>query len=279
MNVRRSLTGAKASVLAAALLAPGCGQKPAEIRVTPPRTTLYGIDRKSVLKAEVLDKKGRPLPQAAVGWQSAKPAVASVDREGVVKSVSPGRTIVTAQYGRISATTPVDVVDVASVTLFPSRGTLVGSPGSRISLNADVKDSKGNPVSLSPKWTVADPNVARVDASGNVLAVKEGRTTVMATIGDFAGACDLKILFREIGSLEIAPLTVLLKPGEVQRINATVRDTAGNAIEEPVLSWSSSDPKVATCSAGGVITAISRGSVTVQAILGPRVARASVLVN
>ena len=66
-----------------------CGAKPSEIRITPAKVTLYGPGRTQALKYEVCDKKGNVLPGMAVAWTCDRPNVATVDTNGLVRSLAP----------------------------------------------------------------------------------------------------------------------------------------------------------------------------------------------
>jgi hypothetical protein len=271
-----SRRGAALALLASLGLS-ACGQKPAEINVQPLRQTIYGVGKRKPLTAEVVDKKNNPIPDARVKWDSAKPSVVTVDSAGFLKSVAPGKTTVSVVFRNVSATIPIEVIDVASVTITPNRVTLVGARGTSSQLTAEVKDSKGNILALNPKWNVGDEKIAKVDA-GNVTALAEGRTTISASLDEVVGAADVRVLFREIYTFEMTPLTIILKPGETQKMSVTVRDASGATIEDPALLWSTSDPKTAVCS-NGIIQAVGKGSATISAAVGNRVLSASVLVN
>ena len=270
----RSLAAALAMVFAS-----GCGSKPADIRVTPAKLTFYGTGHIQNFKYDVVDKKGRVLPGLTVTWASDKPTIASVDKNGLVRSLAPGRAIVTATLLKATGTAAVDVVDVASLNVTPSRMTLVGPPGTTMQLAAEVKDAKGNPVNLKPKWVSGDPKIATVDADGVVTSVGEGRATVIATLGnDQSSACDVRVLHREIATFEISPLTLILKVGEVQRLNAVVKDASGATIEDAALAWTSSDPRTATVS-GGAVTGVARGTAVISVATSSRTLTATAIVN
>ncbi|MCM3876262.1 MAG: Ig-like domain-containing protein [Thermoanaerobaculia bacterium] len=280
MKMRRPapVRGAIALALASLALA-ACRPKPAEIRVTPAKVTLYGPGRSQSLKYDVFDKKGNPMPGLTATWMSDKPKVASVDANGLVRSLAAGRTIVTASFQNFTASASVDVIDVASLTVSPNRATLVGAPGTKMALVAEVRDAKGNLSPLKLRWISGDPKVATVDADGIVSSGVEGRTTVIASLGnDVSSACDVKVLHREIGVFELTPVTLILKVGETQKMTATIKDLTGLVIEDAALAWTSSDPKTATVT-NGAVTGVSRGAARISVATSMKKLGADVLVN
>ncbi|MEO8585316.1 MAG: Ig-like domain-containing protein [Acidobacteriota bacterium] len=270
--------GATALVLASLALG-ACSPKPAEVRVTPAKATLFGPGRTQSLKYDVFDRKGNPMPGLTATWTSDKPKVASVDPNGLVRSLAPGRAVVTATFQSLSSSASVEVIDVASLTVSPARMTLVGAPGTKMTLVAAVRDSKGNLSQLKLKWTSGDPKVATVDTDGIVVAGAEGHTTVIASLGnDVSAACDVKVLHREIGAFELTPLTLILRVGETQKMTATIRDVNGLAIEDVALAWTSSDPRTATV-ANGAVTGVTRGTARISVATSTKTLGADVLVN
>lgn len=268
-----------AAVALGAALALGCGSKPAEIRLTPAKLTFYGPGHTQTFKFDVLDKKGRPMPALVVSWSSDKPKIASVDTNGLVRSLAPGRAIVTATTQGASGSASIEVMDVASLTVSPPRMTLVGPPGTKMALMVEIKDTKGNAVNLKPKWMSGDAKIATVDANGIVTSAGEGRTTIIASLGnDQSSASDVRVLHREIATFEISPLTLIIKIGETQRINATVRDANGIAIEDAALAWTSSEPKVASVSNGAVV-GLARGTAVITVATSSRTLTATAIVN
>lgn len=278
MNARHRVAWGGLAALGMAL-ASGCGSKPAEIRITPAKLTFYGPGHTQTFKFDVLDKKGRPLPGLVAAWTSDKPKIATVDGNGLVRSLAPGRAIVTATCQTATGSASVEVVDVVSLTVSPARMTLVGPPGTKMALVAELKDGKGNPANLKPKWMAGDAKVASVDADGVVTSVAEGRTTVIASLGnDMSSASDVRVLHREISTFEITPLTLILRVGEMQRINATVKDANGLTIEDAALAWTSSDPKTASV-ANGAVTGVARGTAVISVATSARTLTATAIVN
>jgi uncharacterized protein YjdB len=272
------LRGAIVLALASLALA-ACSPKPAEVRVTPAKVTLYGPGRTQSLKSDIFDKKGNPMPGLTATWTSDKARVASVDGNGLVRSLAAGRTIVTASFQGFTSSASVDVIDVASLTVSPSRITLVGAVGTKMALASEVRDAKGNLSPLKLKWVSGDPKIATVDADGVVTAGAEGRTTVIASLGnDVSSACDVKVLHREIGAFELTPVTLILKVGETQRMTATIKDLTGLVIEDAALAWTTSDPKTATV-ANGAVTGVARGAARISVATSTKTLGADVLVN
>jgi uncharacterized protein YjdB len=269
---------AVALVLVSLALA-ACRPKPSEIRITPAKVTLYGPGHSESLKYEVYDKKGNPLPGMTASWTSDKPNVAKVDANGLVRSVTPGRAVMTASFQNLTSSAAVEVIDVASLTVTPNRMTLVGAAGSKMVLSAEIKDAKGSPLSLKPKWVSGDPNVAVVNADGVVTSAAEGRTTIIASFGsDLSSVCDVKVLHREIAAFEVSPVTLILKVGETQRMTATIRDATGVLIEDAALVWTTSDPKTATVS-NGAVTGVTRGTARISVATSSKTLNADVVVN
>jgi uncharacterized protein YjdB len=256
----------------------GCGQKPASIRISPPKTTVYGLKKPGTVMVEVLDKKGRVINGVAVTWESSKPQVATVDKDGRIQSVTPGRTVLKAKLGEISGSTSVEVFDTATITITPMRVALAGPKGSTLRIMSLVKDSKAHEVAVRPKWSSSDPRIATVNGDGVVTSIGEGRTVVNATIGEIGTGADVRVTFKNVASFDAAPPTMILKVGDVQQISGFARDETGAPIQDAAVDWVSSDPKTATCT-GGEVKGIASGTATIRATCSGKSAEVSVLVN
>lgn len=95
---------------------------------------------------------------------------------------------------------------------------------------------------------------------------------VVITIGALAavaGACEwLKLPWEPGGneaSVEVSPSFAAVGIGDIVALTAIVRDSAGDVLTNPVMTWSSSDAAIAEVSTSGVVTAMSAGSATVTA--------------
>ena len=274
----RVLSGA--AILLVATLGTACGQKPVEIRLKSTKVRVYDLGRTTSVTGDVVDKKGEIVPGYPISWESSNGKVATIDGQtGSVKTIGAGKTIVTARVSDppLEAKATVEVLDVAIVNVLPTRTTLAGPAGSTFPLTVEVKDSKGAAVDMKAEWASSDPKVATVDPSGVVTSVGEGKSAVKATVGDVSGATDVVVVFRTIDALEASPLNIPLKVGELGRVTLVARDPQGKPIPDVAATWTSSDPMVATCSAGTVL-GIGPGSATIRAVCGAKSAEVSVIV-
>ena len=276
-RVRRALRALLPALVGAAFAASGCSPKPTSIKLSSPKITIHGLKRGAVVRGDVLDKKGAPIPGAIVQWESSKPTVATVDGNGVVKSVSAGQAMLTAKFQELTASVRAEVVDVAAITITPARATLTGGKGARTAFLAEVKDSTGAAVHLHPAWSSTTPTIATIDSNGMATAVAEGRAGIIASLGEVSAPADLTVTFRDIASFEVMPPTILLKASDSQKLNIVAKDAAGRVIEDVAVVWTSSDPKTAVAAAG-VVRGLSPGSTTIRATCGPRTVDISVVV-
>jgi alpha-tubulin suppressor-like RCC1 family protein len=70
-----------------------------------------------------------------------------------------------------------------------------------------------------------------------------------------------------VTAVSIAPSTLALVIGGSDRLTATARDAGGAILENRTVSWTSSDPAVATVAADGTVSGINVGSTVVSAAI------------
>ena len=84
---------------------------------------------------------------------------------------------------------------------------------------------------------------------------------------------------RTVASVEVTPSTVTVQPAQSSTLTATAREADGTAVAGRPVTWSSSNPSVATVSAGGVVTGVSDGVTSVSAAVGTVSGSAAVVVR
>lgn len=205
-----------------------------------------------------------------LSWTTSNSSVAIVDENGVVTIVGHGYAVITASATDGSGVTATCVVGepVKSITL--SETTAIISEGETISLFATVSPS--NVADRSVIWSSDRPNIASVDAYGNVRALKAGVAIITATAADGSGVsadCNVIVVPNEVPEIPVAVESIELsqseweaKVGETLQLTATAvpSDATNQQVE-----WMSSDESVATVSYDGVVTAVGTGEAIVTA--------------
>ena len=111
-------------------------------------------------------------PHGAVKWKSSKKSVAAVDNSGVVRAKKKGTVNIYAQVGkkklkcRITVKNPAPSLNKKSLTLYR---------GGTFRLAVQYPTSK-------VKWSSSNKSVATVNSTGTVVAKKNGKATITATM-------------------------------------------------------------------------------------------------
>ncbi len=161
--------------------------------------TAFVLTRQSArqLAATARDAADRPMPGVVVAWSSEDESVAIVTGSGRVLAVGSGTTRITASAGGRSASAVVTVpATVASVAVTP--GAAVLSEGTSRQYEVRVLDDRGRPMpAASVTWTTGNPAIAQVSASGQVLAIGRGYTTITATVAGVSGSVAVTVVHSE----------------------------------------------------------------------------------
>jgi uncharacterized protein YjdB len=275
MRIRPAATAAALCALALA-----CGQKPASIQVSPAKIKVYGLDRSHRLVARVLDRKGQPLTQApAPTWSSSRPDVVQVDAGGRLLSKKEGQSVVTATLGGLSTQVSVEVIDVKSVEIVPMTARLLGPPGSTLPLQAAIRNSHNQSITVPVTWSSSDDKVATVSPDGVVTSSGAGKTTIVAKVGDLQTGTEIVVDTRTVGKIVLLPATALVRVGDSQHYEVMVYGADGKEIEGASARFTSSNPDVASVDTAGVASGLKAGVATIRAQIGNLTAEATVLVN
>ena len=228
--------------------------------------------------ATLRDAAGLLLPGREVSWSSSSPAIATISTDGLLTAVAVGTVTITATSEGKSGTAAVTVSNppVASVTVTPPTASLL--PTERVTLRALAFDASGEALTGRPvTWSVANPAVATINATGLVTAVAPGTTTATATVEGRTGTAAITVN-APVATVTVVPATLSMIVGASQQLSATSRDSAGNQLQRRPVEWSSGAPSVATVSAQGLVSAVAPGSATITATVEGRSATARVTV-
>jgi len=235
----------------------------ASVRISPTSTTLL-VGAATRLAAVALDAGGGTLPQRAVSWTSGAPSVFSVESDGTVIGVGPGTGLVfAAAEGRTAnATVTVRSPTVTRVEVSPASVSF--SAGETGDLTATVRDSAGTALSgRNVEWRSGDNTVAVVSNVGRVRALAPGSTAISATVDGVIGSAVVTVVPAPVATVSVALAATSVTVGGTTQATATLRDVANTILTGRPVTWTSSNPAVATVSGVGLVTTLTVGSTTI----------------
>ena len=283
---RRSAVGRLAPVVWACLAACSDGvsnpEPPADVTgvsIAPTSVTLTPGQTRQ-LAATVRDDDGSALANVTVFWSSEHPEIATVSADGLIRAVKAGTSRVAASVGGKSATATVRVIPPGAATVSVSPGSVTLDIGRTASLSATAKDAAGATLSgRTVAWRSSAASVATVSSSGTVTAVGAGTATITATVDGKNGSSTITVRRPAVDRVVVAPALTILERGATVTLRATPYDARGNALSGRTVTWTTSDDRVATVNAQGVVTAKRGGSATITATIEGKRASAGVTVR
>jgi len=200
---------------------------------------------------------------ATVTWTSSDSTIVNVDDEGNITAVAVGQATITATANGHTATciVTVDPILVSSIAMDAALTLHVGETGDlTVAVNPDNAENR------SLNWTSSDSTIATVALDGTVCAIKPGTALITATAADGSGkyaVCIVTVTEAVTGVSITEPAPSFdLNMGSTLTLHAVVE--SDGATDETV-TWSSSNPAVATVSAHGVVTPIAPGTTSIEA--------------
>lgn len=203
---------------------------------------------------------GRPR-----AFESTAPGVATVSAAGVVSAVATGEAeiIVTSEGKSAKATVTVQPAAVAAVQIAPMTLTL--DLGATEQLTAVTRDALGNILlGRVVTWESTAPAVVSVSEQGLVTGLSAGSAFVTA-YSEGKGATATIQVHVPVATIQILGGLDTLEAFDERQLQAALRDANGDLLEPRPISWTVSDPAIATIDASGKLTGLDRGTVTITA--------------
>jgi uncharacterized protein YjdB len=280
-------------LLALALVLPACGDggptnqdvEPLFVRVEPAALTLNAAARTQL---RVVTGTGLVPAGATTRWESSNPTVVSVDQDGNVEALTQGEATITSTVsykgnnGKGNSKVTVAPQEVSRVEVTPDLLPLATGASGQLVFTAF--DAAGKAIAgATPKWSTSAPQIATVDASGLVTAKnRAGLANITAAYAGLSAGAIAAVggaVPPSVGSVDVTPDYTAIVTGDSLLATAVVKDTADNVVEDPLVSWSSSNGKVAQVGANGLIKAVAAGTAVITAASGGKSADLSVAVS
>lgn len=211
------------------------------------------------------------LPETAfckdVVWSSSDESVATVDENGLVTALAPGKASITAVSADPISKDAKPVKIVCQVTVNKASSTIeldkteaTLDKKEKVTLKANVlpEDTTNKKV----LWESSDTSVANVSATGQVSAVGCGETVITCTAADGSGAkseCKVTVI-QKITGIKFNYQELTLNRDDTKNLDFTISPADAT---NKALVWTSSDESVLTVDSNGTVKAVSGGKVTV----------------
>jgi len=178
------------------------------------------------------------------------------------------------------SSTPADLGEsVATQLVVEPMDSFALGIGQSVQLRATPMTSQGVVVpGYAISWTSSDSEVADVTDEGLVSGVAQGSTTIEALAerqaldahdANVSGGLSKEVFVSveaPVASVEINLSEVDIRVGGAVQLLAVPRDGNGNPLEGRYVTWSSSDDSVAAVDDHGLVTGMSEGTATIQAL-------------
>ncbi|MGM0555268.1 MAG: Ig-like domain-containing protein, partial [Myxococcota bacterium] len=236
----------------------------ATVSVTPDPVTL-DVAETEQLSAVARDANGDEiqLNADAFRWRSGDQSIATVTGTGLVEGTGEGTVQVTAEVDGVSDGSEITVNrPVVSIEISPEVATV--DVNSTVQLTATLLDANGDVISgRSVNWTSSNSNTASVDDTGTVTGHQEGDVVITARAEGVSATADITV-GAPVDSVTVSPDGGAIEVADTLQLDASLQDAGGNTLQRPV-TWSSSDPAVASVDDSGLVTGESEGTAQITA--------------
>ena len=288
---RKTIILAVVAAAAMAITLVGCGVKITNIAVPDAVTVEKGeavvlpvafgtVDAPAVTpetaatgeSAETDEKLAKAASKLTVEWTSSDESVATVDATGMVVAVSAGEADITASVtdSEMSAVCKVTVKVAAKDITVPDSLDVKLNDCNETSIEATVSPADATDVEV--KYASTDEAVATVDKDGKVQILQPGECDIATTLTQEGKKVVEKKThikaFYEVEGITLDKTEGILTAGNTVTLNATVLPE--EIADETIVTWTSSDEKVATVDENGKVTAIAAGEATITANAGEK---------
>lgn len=169
-----------------------------EVRVLAPLESIQ-LDKASadLKKGETVDLNVKVNPvyttdDKTVTWKSSNTNVATVDKNGKVTAVGAGEATISATVGKFTETCKVTVsVPLEAIEMADKYDLELGAK--------EHLRPRANPIDTTAdlskmKWTSSNPDVVKVDKTGNMTGVSYGTATITAELDGVKASCEVTVV-------------------------------------------------------------------------------------
>jgi hypothetical protein len=150
---------------------------------------------------------------------------------------------------------------LSNITVTATSTAMVRGTTQQLTASGQYSDGTSRQLSSEVVWTSSNPSVATVSATGVVTAVAVGVANIYANVGSVAGVQALSIEIH-LTSVSVSGTTTVQR-GTTQQLTLIGKYDDNSTAAQTNVTWTSSDPTIASISTSGVVTGLTMGTVTV----------------
>ena len=204
-----------------------------------------------------------------VTWSTSDPTIATANVSGLLTAVKAGSVVATAKQGAITGamTVAVNAATLSSISV-SGGATLAAGLSEQLSAQGSYSDGSTQTMTSQATWQSSDATVATVSASGMLTSLKTGAVTITASMNSVSGNTGVTVTAAVLTAINVGAQSSSLPVGSEEQVTATgfYSDNSTQNLTSQV-TWTTSDPTVATVGGAGLLASLKAGSVTVMATM------------
>jgi len=237
------------------------------------------LDLGSDIKSQKIEVSYLPLnttDNKTFTYTSEDENIAVVDNDGVVTARNPGNTkIQVSAFGQTYEVAISVLAHIESISLNKNDIRLIKTSTNAESIELIANISPANTTdNKTITWSSSDPSVATVN-NGIVTSVGPGSCTITAKTSNNKTAVASVFVSVPAETVDILEKDMTLNIGSTKQLTKNITPT--NTNDE--ITWSSSDPSVATVDKNGLVKALGKGQANIILTVGNKSAEVKVTVE
>ena len=233
----------------------------ARVEITAANLSMLEVDSTIQLQARAYNAANNVL-NTQITWSTNNVMVATISNTGLLRTLDDGTVTITATAGGKSANFQLAVEHKAASVNVASKPAAPLRVAGQFQLDVKILDPHGKVLQRKITYTVRDPEIMAVSATGGLTALKPGTTTVEVTSEGVTSTFEV-VVMANVAAISVESPPAVLRVGQTAQVKAVVKDASGNPLTDRPIQWSSSNTGIATVDANGLITAVAPGTVNI----------------
>ncbi|MCY4158103.1 MAG: Ig-like domain-containing protein [Bacteroidetes bacterium] len=211
-------------------------EPPEHVKIMPESITLEVNETREFL-AEAYDASGAAISGLEARWHIAESTIATVDENGKVQALAPGRAVIVAVLGGKPGYAEIIVEESNQTHLIATLPSSSLLSGTSMSINVLLN---GLPTEERIRFRSSNVAVVTVNRDGRVHAHKPGTANVTVRVADVSTTVDVTVIENPAVSYQIAQNRYIVRQGDVVRFRVNAVDENGDAVEGVYPTWEAS---------------------------------------